>query len=1473
MGKTLLFLCLVSLPLIPMLVFAAAMPTTQLHIAVGEDRALSSGDYISASTATGGLETYYSYFIEVPPGLSSLRIDIFDADIGFGDLPTGPRDRRRGSSWGTSVTYTLRDPNGAVRPTAFTTGDAAGPAGSDNAWINFYTSGNGNNVRDNFGTASYTNNDGNMNWTAGWIETDSGGAGPGAGAIRITGGELRLQDGVPGTPSIQREADLLGTPGLNLSSAYLSFSYRTSNNVEDNDEISIQVSGNGGGSWTTLETFSNDSSGTRNYNITAYIANNTRIRFLLEDGYSGSEFFYVDNLQISDGGPLTPGHWELRVDMGTGEDYHGFAIRAHDGTPGAGGTEINVYADSFVELGINGTAYDISQDWALYPFVTSGCLAYSNNFDWDGCGSFSYASRTGSFTHSDPAVAGSTVWLSSQIGNPPSSGWTTDIWSADYGIWTADINLYTCTASGTSNYGTFYMGRYNAAGPPPTTQPQANTIRLYLPTDSATAPVKPILTQTLSVVSGPNPPVANSTTKVKIQVTVFNPTPYAITFSAPNLVTANVPGAGAVYAGNAIASQGLIIGQPGIGLTGNITWDPGTVGANSDADLVYEVDVTPTLGQRISVTGTASNGTRATYLDETGNMSQARATYTYGPLCELAVTEGGSFMPTLASISSFDSSVDNGKVVVSWQTGSEINTAGFYLYRQDDISGGYERINEKLIPGILTSHRGGTYWLIDEAASPGKTYTYILEEIESRGNRRAYGPFTVTASGKVSRAAVPVSLVSGYKRSGHEVAEMKYSDTDKSLSVSAFPSVSSAEKIRISVSENGLYRVDGTQIASLFRVSPKVAKAYIRSNRLVMTNRGKQVAYYPSDDYSSLYFYGEGTESIYTKENIYWLEKGPGTRMQTVQGNGPVPINEAGTFYDTIRFEEDNFDSPSIFSNPSSDYWFWDFMVAGDPDFESKAFSLYLNDVVRSGLATLTVNLHGGSDTSHHVSVRLNGVEIGEGGWSDLSAKVLRLPFDPSYLNQGDNSVVITGVLDHGVPYSIFYLDSFDISYNRSYKAVDSKLVIRTQNAGDVTVEGFANSDIMLYEIANPLNPRLIRATTIDSSGYGNYRVSFTASEDSVYLVLTRDRLAAPLSVTPYRTARLSDSNNTADYMIITSGEIGETAKRLSQHRQNSGLSAMIVKQEDIMDEFNYGIYSPESIKKFLSYAYYNWRSAPKFIVLAGGGNYDYRNSLGHGGNLIPPLMVGTPEGLFPSDNQFADVNGDHIPDMAIGRLPAATANELDGMISKIIAYEGAGGGTWQNRILMLADDPDEGGNFPSDSDSVAAIVPSGYSVDKIYLSGGLTINEARQLLMDGIGQGAVLLNYLGHAGVDYLAQEELMTITDVSNMTNQERLPVVSAMTCVLGQFAIPGFESLGVSLLLHQGGGAIAVLSPTGMSLNSQAVRLNKEFFRTLFEQRGQTLGEAFLKTLEYAGISGVSGYTLDIYNVMGDPALRLK
>jgi len=111
-----------------------------------------------------------------------------------------------------------------------------------------------------------------------------------------------------------------------------------------------------------------------------------------------------------------------------------------------------------------------------------------------------------------------------------------------------------------------------------------------------------------------------------------------------------------------------------------------------------------------------------------------------------------------------------------------------------------------------------------------------------------------------------------------------------------------------------------------------------------------------------------------------------------------------------------------------------------------------------------------------------------------------------------------------------------------------------------------------------------------------------------------------------------------------------------------------------------------------------------------------------------------------------------------------------------------------------------------------------------------------------------------------------------VSSLKNHVKPFIMTAFTCLAGQFAIPGYETLGEILVLSKDGGAIAVWAPTGLSMNDPAIILDKAFFRATFQENEKVLGLSLLHSLEAYSGNGPS-YLLDIYNLLGDPALNIK
>jgi hypothetical protein len=84
---------------------------------------------------------------------------------------------------------------------------------------------------------------------------------------------------------------------------------------------------------------------------------------------------------------------------------------------------------------------------------------------------------------------------------------------------------------------------------------------------------------------------------------------------------------------------------------------------------------------------------------------------------------------------------------VDWSTETEINTAGYNLYRSESPDGPFDvKVNAELIPASPDPLSGGKYSLIDRTARPGVTYYYRLEEVDKTGQVSTHGPIQARAA-------------------------------------------------------------------------------------------------------------------------------------------------------------------------------------------------------------------------------------------------------------------------------------------------------------------------------------------------------------------------------------------------------------------------------------------------------------------------------------------------------------------------------------------------------------------------------------------------------------------------------------------------------------------------------------------------------------------------------------------------------
>ena len=106
---------------------------------------------------------------------------------------------------------------------------------------------------------------------------------------------------------------------------------------------------------------------------------------------------------------------------------------------------------------------------------------------------------------------------------------------------------------------------------------------------------------------------------------------------------------------------------------------------------------------------------------------------------------------TSVSLDYFIGKAGVGKAFLGWKTGTEVNNAGFNVYRASSVDGPYEKVNGALIVAQGDPVSGARYRFIDSAASPGTTY-YRLEDVDLNGGSTLHGPVSVRI---VSRFRAP----------------------------------------------------------------------------------------------------------------------------------------------------------------------------------------------------------------------------------------------------------------------------------------------------------------------------------------------------------------------------------------------------------------------------------------------------------------------------------------------------------------------------------------------------------------------------------------------------------------------------------------------------------------------------------------------------------------------------------------------
>jgi len=128
------------------------------------------------------------------------------------------------------------------------------------------------------------------------------------------------------------------------------------------------------------------------------------------------------------------------------------------------------------------------------------------------------------------------------------------------------------------------------------------------------------------------------------------------------------------------------------------------------------------------------------------------------------------------------------------------------------------------------------------------------------------------------------------------------------------------------------------------------------------------------------------------------------------------------------------------------------------------------------------------------------------------------------------------------------------------------------------------------------------------------------------------------------------------EYLIIspTNPEFLQWADSIQLFRNRQGISTKVVTLTEV------GGNTTNAIETYVNNAYNTWVTPPAAVMLLG----DYGTNAAS--TVISPIW----DGYCASDNIYADVDGNNLPDIVFARITANNATQLQVMVSKFLDYE-----------------------------------------------------------------------------------------------------------------------------------------------------------------------------------------------------------
>lgn len=438
-----------------------------------------------------------------------------------------------------------------------------------------------------------------------------------------------------------------------------------------------------------------------------------------------------------------------------------------------------------------------------------------------------------------------------------------------------------------------------------------------------------------------------------------------------------------------------------------------------------------------------------------------------------------------------------------------------------------------------------------------------------------------------------------------------------------------------------------------------------------------------------------------------------------------------------------------------------------------------------------------------------------------------------------------------------------------------------------------AKQSTRVWDVTNPLDITEMKGT-LEGTDF-SWRSPFNAGRD--YIAFNDDAsLPEPKFVEKVTNQNLH-SSEVPDMVIFTPSAWADQAKRLARHRAETGdsLKVLVVDQDLVFNEFASGSRDVNAFRKFLKMLYDRGQASDsgrslRYALFFGRGTFDNRRLTDAIKNLRFPQMPlwqsdsgANDTYSYTTDDIFAflsDSNysfGSQPYSIAVGRLPVTSQLSAREAVDKIIEYETSmPNSDWRNRILMIADDADNGVHMSQNETMHSEMMKSNGGSDIFYYKlypdqyeqQGGQYPKAREVMFRQLDEGVAWWTFIGHANTTSWTHEKLLTYSDV-NTLYLKYYPIVFAACCDFLRWDSKDTSAAEIMWGLKSG-GAVAIISAVRPSYIADNGKLSSKMGQYMFarDENGHrmTVGEIIRRAKNDA----IPDTNKLRYVLIGDPSM---